>query len=151
MIELLYLFIISMFPFVELRGSIPLGIYWGFSPWIVFLVAVIGNMVPVPFILIFLDGLEKFLRKSEKASHLLDWIFERTYTKANKKVRQWEYVALIFFVAIPFPGTGAWTGSLIAYLFKFDIKKSFLAIFTGVIIAGIIVLSASLGIFNLIP
>jgi uncharacterized membrane protein len=151
MIELLYIFIISMFPFLELRGSIPLGIYWGLDPLLVFFVAILGNMVPVPFILLFLEGLEKILRKSEKMARLLDWIFERTYKKANEKVRRWEYVALIFFVAIPLPGTGAWTGSLIAYLFKFNIKKSFIAIFLGVIIAGVIVLATSLGIFQFIP
>ncbi len=151
MMEILYIFIISMLPFVELRGSIPLGIYWGFPPWMVFLAAILGNMLPVPFILLFLEGLEKILRKSEKISNFLDWLFDRTYKKADKKVRRWEYIALIFFVAVPLPGTGAWTGSLIAYLFKFDIKKSFGAIFLGVIIAGLLVLAASLGIFNLIP
>ncbi|OYT59928.1 ligand-binding protein SH3 [Euryarchaeota archaeon ex4484_178] len=151
MIELLYIFIISMFPFVELRGSIPLGIYWGINPLLVFIVAILGNMLPVPFILLFLEGVEKLLRRSEKISHVLDRIFERTYKKANKKVRRWEYAALIFFVAIPLPGTGAWTGSLIAYLFKFEIRKSFLTIFIGVTIAGIIVLSLSVGILSFTP
>ncbi len=149
MIEYLYLFLVAMLPIAELRGAIPLGIYWGLSPILVFIIAIIGNMVPVPLILLFLEGIEKYLRKSEKMARALDWLFERTYKKADEKVRRWEYLALILFVAIPLPGTGAWTGSLIAYLFKFDIKKSMLSIFAGVLIAGLIVLIASLGFFNI--
>ncbi len=149
MIEYIYLFLVAMLPIAELRGAIPLGIYWGLSPILVFIIAIIGNMVPVPLILLFLDGIEKYLRRSEKMARALDWIFERTYKKADEKVRRWEYLALILFVAIPLPGTGAWTGSLIAYLFKFDIKKSILSIFIGVLIAGLIVLIASLGFFNI--
>ena len=149
MIEYLYLFLVAMLPIAELRGAIPLGIYWGLSPILVFIIAIIGNMVPVPLILLFLEGIEKYLRKSEKMARALDWLFERTYKKADEKVRRWEYLALILFVAIPLPGTGAWTGSLIAYLFKFDIKKSMLSIFAGVLIAGAIVLIASLGFFNI--
>ncbi|EDY36350.1 Putative small multi-drug export protein [Aciduliprofundum boonei T469] len=149
MIEYIYLFLVAMLPIAELRGAIPLGIYWGLSPILVFIIAIIGNMVPVPLILLFLEGIEKYLRKSEKMARALDWIFERTYKKADEKVRRWEYLALILFVAIPLPGTGAWTGSLIAYLFKFDIKKSILSIFIGVLIAGLIVLIASLGFLNI--
>ena len=149
MIEYLYLFLVAMVPIAELRGAIPLGIYWGLSPILVFIIAIIGNMVPVPLILLFLEGIEKYLRRSEKMARALDWLFERTYKKADEKVRRWEYLALILFVAIPLPGTGAWTGSLIAYLFKFDIKKSMLSIFIGVLIAGAIVLIASLGFFNI--
>ncbi len=148
MIEYLYLFLISMLPVAELRGAIPLGIYWGLFPPLVFLISILGNMVPVPFILIFLESVEKLLRKSEMLSRALDWVFERTYRKASSSVRRWEYLALIFFVAVPLPGTGAWTGSLIAYLFKFDIKKSFLAIFAGVLVAGLLVTLASLGVFK---
>jgi len=149
MIEYIYLFLISMLPIAELRGAIPLGIYWGLSPILVFIVTVLGNILPVPFILLFAESIEKYLRKSKKVSNLLDWIFERTYKKADEKVRRWEYLALILFVAIPLPGTGAWTGSLIAYLFKFDIKKSMLSIFIGVLIAAIIVLFISLGFLHI--
>ena len=135
----LTLFLISMLPFIELRGAIPYGFIMGLNPIHIFSIAIAGNMVPVPFILLFLEDVEKYLRKWEKIARLMDWLFERTYRKANKKVRRWEYLALIFFVAIPLPGTGAWTGSLIAYLFKIDLKKAILMIFLGVLIAGIIV------------
>ncbi len=143
----LYIFLVSMLPFIELRGAIPLGIYWGLPPLWVFLIAVIGNMVPVPFFLLFLESIEKYVRRIPRLASLLDWIFERTYRKADEKVRRWEYLALIFFVAIPLPGTGAWTGSLIAYLFKFKVSKAFGSILLGVLIAGILVLAFSLGAF----
>ncbi len=128
-----------MLPFIELRGAIPYGFIMGLNPILIFFIAIAGNMVPVPFILLFLEDVERYLRKWEKIARLMDWLFERTYRKANKKVRRWEYLALLFFVAIPLPGTGAWTGSLIAYLFKIDLKKAILMIFLGVLIAGIIV------------
>ncbi len=150
MMEYLYIFIVAMLPFVELRGAIPLGIYWGLPPILVFIVAVLGNILPVPFFLLFLEGIEKYVRRSERLSSLLDWIFERTYRKADEKVRRWEYLALIFFVAIPLPGTGAWTGSLIAYLFKFQVKKAFVAILAGVLIAGTVVLLLSIHTLSLI-
>ncbi len=136
----LYVFLIAMLPFAELRGAIPYGIYAGLDPVWVYIIALIGNMVPVPFILLFLRDLEKFLRRYKRVSRIMDKIFERTYRKANDKVRKWEYLALILFVAVPLPGTGAWTGSLIAYLFKMDIKKSMVVIFLGVAIAGAVVL-----------
>ena len=139
----IYVFLISMIPFIELRGSIPYAlIVLHLNPVTTFIVAIIGNIVPVPLILIFLEDLERFLRRWSWASNILDRIFERTYKKANEKVRRWEYLSLIFFVAIPLPGTGAWTGSLIAYLFKMRIKPATMAIFIGVIIAGIAVTSA---------
>ena len=138
----IYIFLISMLPFVELRGSIPYGFFMNLNPVMVFFVAIIGNMVPVPIILLFLEDIEKFLRKWRRIEKILDWIFSRTYKKANEKVRRWEYLSLIFFVAIPLPGTGAWTGSLIAYLFKIDIKKAIIMILAGVILAGIIVTAA---------
>ncbi len=133
-----YVFLISMLPFIELRGSIPYGLaILHLDPLITFIVAVIGNVIPVPLILIFLEDLEKFARGWDSISRIMDKIFERTYSKADKKVRRWEYIALIFFVAIPLPGTGAWTGSLIAYLFKMRVGKAFIAILIGVVIAGI--------------
>ncbi len=139
----IYVFLISMIPFIELRGSIPYGlIVFHLNPLLTFTIAIIGNMVPVPLILLFLEDLEKFARRWQWVSHLLDRIFERTYKKANEKVRRWEYLSLIFFVAIPLPGTGAWTGSLIAYLFKMRIKPATVAIFIGVVIAGIAVTAA---------
>ena len=138
----LYVFIISMLPFVELRGAIPYGFLMNLNPVLIFLISIAGNMVPVPFILLFLGDIERYLRRWKRIARWMDWLFDRTYRKADKKVRRWEYLALIFFVAIPLPGTGAWTGSLISYLFKIDLKKAIIMIFLGVVIAGIIVTTA---------
>ena len=140
----LIVFLLSLFPFIELRGSIPYGIINGLNPIYVFLISVAGNILPVPFLILFLEDIEKLLRRWKRISRALDWLFERTYKKADKKVRKWEYLALIFFVAIPLPGTGAWTGSLIAYLFKMGVKRATFMIFIGVVIAGIIVTILSL-------
>ncbi len=147
----LLVFLISMLPFVELRGSIPYGILQGLDPVLVFFIALMGNMLPVPFLIIFLEDFEKILRRSERISSFLDWLFERTYNRADEKVRKWEYFSLIFFVAIPLPGTGAWTGSLIAYLFKMGVKKATLMILIGVVIAGIIVTTVSYYGISLLP
>ena len=135
----LYVFLISMLPVVELRGAIPYGFLMHLNPILLLLVAIAGNMVPIPFILLFLKDIEKYLRRWEKIAKWMDWLFDRTYKKADEKIRKWEYFALILFVGIPVPGTGAWTGSLIAYLFKMNIKKAILVIFIGVIMSGVIV------------
>ncbi len=152
MLSYLYVFLISMLPFIELRGAIPVGIITlHLSPLLVFLIAIAGNMLPVPIILIFLEDIEKYLRKYPKIASLMDKLFERTRRKSEEKVKKWEYLALILFVAIPLPGTGAWTGSLIAYLFEKDIKLSVLMIFIGVLIAGLIVLALTLGVNTFVP
>ncbi len=139
----LVVFLLSLLPFIELRGSIPYGIFHGLNPILVFFISICGNILPVPFLILFLEDVEKFLRRWGRISRALDWLFERTYARADKKIRRWEYLGLIFFVAIPLPGTGAWTGSLIAYLFKMGVKKSTLMIFVGVVIAGLIVSAVS--------
>ena len=148
----LYVFLISMLPFVELRGAIPVGIITlGLDPIWVFLIAIAGNMVPVPFFLLFLEDIEKYLRRYPWISKKMDWLFERTRRKSEDSVRKWEYLALVLFVAIPLPGTGAWTGSLIAYLFGFEVKRAFLMILLGVLIAGLAVLLATLGASTVLP
>ena len=140
----LKIFLIATLPISELRGAIPYGLAKGVPIWIVWVLAVAGNMLPVPFILIFLHPIEKFLRRWRFWSRLLDKIFEYTRRKTKKSIEKWESLALILFVAIPLPVTGAWTGSLAAYLFGLDFKKSMLCIFIGVIMASIIVMAATL-------
>ncbi|MCD6571725.1 MAG: small multi-drug export protein [Thermoplasmata archaeon] len=132
--------IISMSPWIELRGAIPVAIleyHWQW--WQALPISVLGNMIPVPFILLLFRVVEKELRKNPTFNKLIDKLFDKTRKKANTKVEKYEELALILFVAIPLPFTGAWTASLIAYLFNLDIKKSILTIFLGVIIAGLIV------------
>jgi len=136
--DLIYAFLISMLPFIELRGAIPYAIYHGIDPVTAFIVAVIGNLLPVPFLLIYLSRLESFARKNGKLDSILDKIFERTRSKSFKRIEQFEEIGLLLFVSIPLPGTGAWTGVLIAYLFGLNKKISFVVITVGVVIAGII-------------
>jgi len=139
----LWVVMLAMLPISELRGAIPLavGIY-KLNPYASIPLIVAANFLPVPFILKFLGPVEGFLRKWKFWDKLMTRIFERTRRKTRKSIEKWESLALILFVAIPLPVTGAWTGSLAAYLFGLDFKKSLLCIFIGVVIAGAIVTTA---------
>ena len=131
------IFFLSMIPWLESRYVIPFAISsFGWDWWQAFPIAVAGNMLPVPFILLFFKFVEKFLRNYKFWTRIMDWLFSRTRKRANSKIRKYEYLGLILFVAIPLPFTGAWTGSLIAYLFDLKFSKSLLTIFIGVIIAA---------------
>ncbi|MEW6069691.1 MAG: small multi-drug export protein [Candidatus Thermoplasmatota archaeon] len=136
----LLIFIISMLPFVELRGAIPLGLWRYNLPLTqVFPLVILGNILPVPFILLFFNYIEILLRKYRRWDRALTALFDRTRRKANPKIQKYKTLGLIVFVAIPLPFTGAWTGSLIAYLFGLKFTKALLAISIGVIIAGLLV------------
>ncbi|MCK4416227.1 MAG: small multi-drug export protein [Thermoplasmatales archaeon] len=131
------IFFLSMIPWLESRYVIPFAISsFGWDWWQAFPIAVAGNMLPVPFILLFFKFVEKFLRNYKFWTRIMDWLFSRTRKRADSKIRKYEYLGLILFVAIPLPFTGAWTGSLIAYLFDLKFSKSLLTIFIGVIIAA---------------
>jgi len=135
---------ISMIPIVELRGTILLwgaGLFSSFGTPQIYLVAVLGNMIPIPFILIFFPWVEKKLRRFKVFERFFDWLFARTRKKMTKSVEKYEELALLLFVALPLPITGAWTGSLVAYLFGLNPKKSIVFIFAGVLVAGIIMLT----------
>ncbi len=133
----LRIFVFSMIPWLESRYVIPFAILdSGLAWWQVFPIAVIGNMLPVPFILLFFRFIEKFLRRYRFWTKIMDWLFARTRARADTKIQQYEHLALLLFVAVPLPFTGAWTGSLIAYLFDLKFSKSILTIFLGVLIAA---------------
>ena len=139
--ELIVIFI-SMIPFIELRGALPVAILVYEMPlYLAFPLAVIGNLIPVPFILLFLGDIEVRLRRFKVWNRFFDWLYARTKKRASDKIEMYEEIAIMLFVAIPLPMTGAWTGSLIAYLFGLDVKKSFAIVALGVVIAGIIVTS----------
>jgi len=134
------IFFLSMIPWLESRYVIPFAISsFGWDWWQAFPIAVAGNMLPVPFILLFFKFAEKFLRNYKFWTRIMDWLFSRTRRRADSKIQKYEYLGLILFVAIPLPFTGAWTGSLIAYLFDLKFSKSLLTIFIGVIIAASVV------------
>jgi uncharacterized membrane protein len=143
--------IISMTPFVELRLSLPLAIAYYQMQWqLAFVIAVIGNIIPIPLILMFLGKVEKWLRKYKWCDRNLDKLFEYTRKRATKTVKKYEIIGLWLYVAIPLPVTGAWTGALIAYVFDLDPRRAFYSITAGVLTAGLIVLFVTLGVLSLI-
>ena len=139
-----------MIPWWEGRYAIVMAIvHFGWEWWQALPLAVIGNMLPVPFILLFFHFVEKFLRNYKFWTNILDWLFAKTRKRADSKIRRYEYLGLLLFVAIPLPFTGAWTGSLIAYLFDLKFSKSILTIFIGVIIAAFIMIIITLTLGNI--
>jgi uncharacterized membrane protein len=143
--------IISMMPFVELRLSIPVAIgLYKMDPTFAFIVALIGNLIPVPFILLFLGKIETWLSsRYQRWERFFKWLFKYTRKRAGDKISKSKMIGLALYVAIPLPITGAWTGALIAYVFNFDIKKAFISIVCGVLIAGIIVTMAVVGVVSI--
>ncbi|MEO6077207.1 MAG: small multi-drug export protein [Candidatus Andersenbacteria bacterium] len=133
--------IMAMIPVAELRGAIPLGrTLYHLSAGSAFFWAVIGNMLPVYFILHWFDPIAAWLRKiSPVADKFFTWLFDRTRRKLEHHVAKYGVFALALFVAVPLPVTGAWTGSLAASLFGFNRKQAFFSILVGVLIAGIII------------
>jgi len=143
------LFVISMIPLIELRGSIPLGAAMG-MPWLtVFLVSIVGNMLPVPFIILFGRQLIKWLKKVPLISKLAHKVENRLLSK-SKNVTKYEMLGLCIFVAIPLPGTGAWSGAAIAALLNMRISKALPPILLGVFIAGVLVTLAAYGVVGFI-
>jgi uncharacterized membrane protein len=106
-------------------------------------------MLPIPFILLIFPRVEKWLRNFESWSRLMDWLFEKTRKRANAKIRRYEHLGLLLFVAVPLPFTGAWTGALIAYLFDLKFTKSLLTILVGVIIAALTMVILTLTFGNI--
>ena len=145
-------FLIAMLPIGELRASIPIALgTYQLSVWSAFIISVLGNLVPVIFLLLFLEKISNYLSHHFYFfNRFFYWLFERTRNNHRKKFKHWKELALVILVAIPLPFTGAWTGSICAFIFGIPIKKSLPLIFIGVIIAGVIVTLASLGILKLI-
>ncbi len=136
--------IISALPVVELRGALPVAINLFNMPWYwAFCLAVIGNMLPVPILLLFFESLAKIVSKVEIGRRLVNWVFEHT-RRHEKMIQKYEWLGLMLFVAIPLPMTGAWTGSIIAFILGMRFTYAFLSILCVVIIAGAIVTSLCL-------
>lgn len=139
-------FIISLFPILELRGGLLAASLLGLDAFKSYIICFIGNILPIPFILWFIDSIFKFLKKTKLKNIIL-----KLENKANSKKSQIEkygYLGLVLFVGIPLPGTGAWTGSLIAVMLGMNKKKSFLAILIGVLMASIIMMLISFGVLR---
>lgn len=142
----LSVFIISMIPVLELRAAIPIGVGMGLPWYISFLLSVAGNCLPIPFIIYLVRPLFGFLRETKLFNKVVDWLEHRTEKKSASLVKYSAW-GLFIFVAIPLPGTGAWTGAMIAGLLDMREKYALPAIFGGVIVAGILTLGITMG-FN---
>ena len=141
-------FAMAMVPVVELRGAIPLGVAQGLPPLLVYLMAVLGNMVPVPFIILLVRRVFDWLRRGSFWGPKIVALEHRAHLK-GRVVRKYRRPGLIILVAIPLPGTGAWTGALVASLFDIRLRSAVPAILLGVLIAGGIMLAVSLGLVAL--
>jgi len=126
-----------MLPFIELRGGIPVAAMSGIPFVVAIIVCFIGNIIPVPFILLLIKKVFAFLKRYEKSRKVVEWCEKRAHGK-SESVRKKQMLGLFLFVAIPLPGTGAWMGSLISALMDLPRMKSFLTITAGVLCAGAI-------------
>ena len=146
-LEVIEVLVVSAMPLSELRGGIPLALYLGFSPLESYILGVVGNLIPVPFILLLLDKIKNIKIKFISKAYLE---ITKRVEKKRELIERYGYVGLTLFVAVPLPVTGAWTGSLLAFLLGLNKFKSFLAISVGVSLAGIIVTLTSLGVLQVI-
>ncbi len=136
--------IISALPVIELRGALPVAINLFHLPWYQALyLTVLGNMLPVPLLLLFYRLLARVVRRTETGRKLDSWVVKRVRRRTGV-IEKYEQIGLMLFVAIPLPGTGAWTGSLAAFIFGLKFTHAFLSIAAGVVIAGAIVTVLSL-------
>ncbi len=137
----LIVFLVSMVPIIELRGAIPYGVAFGMPLWLTYIIAIIGNMLPVPFIFFFARRVLEWGADKPMIGKLFTFFLEkgrRGGEKLQAKAGRGLYWALLLFVGIPLPGTGAWTGTLAASLLDMDFKKSVAACMGGVLLAGCI-------------
>ena len=136
---------VSAVPVVELRGGIPYGVVQGLPIWLAFLASVFGNMLPIPVILLFLDKVFDWMRSYEKLAPIVHRLGAKAHLQ-GRKVIKYRKLGLMILVAIPLPGTGAWTGALVASVLDIPPRESIAPIFWGVVIAGILVTIATFGV-----
>lgn len=151
-LKYLIVFLISMVPLIELRGAIPYAVAFQLPLLPSYIIAILGNMLPVPFIFFFARKVLEWGKDKKLTKKFFTFCLEKG-NKGGKKLQEKAgrnvYLALFLFVGIPLPGTGAWTGTLAASLLNLDFKKSVIAIMGGVVLAGIIMGLVSLGVFNI--
>ena len=147
----LIVFLVSMVPLIELRGAIPISQGMGLPIWTSYVVSIIGNMVPVPFIYLFARKILEWGADKPVIGKFFTFCLEKGKKggeKLQEKAGRGLFVALMLFVGIPLPGTGAWTGTLAASLLDMKFKDSVIAVMLGVLLAGIIMMAASMGVFG---
>lgn len=146
-------FLVSMVPVVELRGAIPIAVGMDLDKLTSFIIAIIGNMIPVPFIYLFARKILVWGKDKKVIGKFFSWCLkkgEQGGKKLEAKAGRGLYFALLLFVGIPLPGTGAWTGTLAASILNMDFKKSVIAVMLGVLLAGLIMMAISFGVFEFI-
>ncbi len=140
-------FLISLMPILELRGGLLAAALLGLDPIPSYIISIIGNVLPVPFILLLINKILNWMRNSkvEFFKKIANWLDEKV-EKHKGQIEKFGYWGIILFVGIPLPGTGAWTGSLIASVLEMDRKKTFLAVLAGLVMASVIMMFLSFGI-----
>lgn len=141
------IFLVSMVPILELRGGLLLASILKIPMMQASILCIIGNILPIPFILLFIKQIFKWLKKTRLFRPLIEKLEKRAMGKSDK-IKRFEFWGLVFFVGIPLPGTGGWTGALIASLLEVDLKKSVPAILLGICMATIIMLIVSYGMLG---
>lgn len=146
--DILKTLVTGMLPILEIRGAIPVGVAAGMDPWAAFAVGLIGNMIPVPFLILLTRKVLNWMKKH----HLLDKFtafLERKGSEKAEQVQRYSFWGLFILVAIPLPGTGAWTGALVASLLDMRLKRALPAIGMGVAVAGLIILVFTYGVIHI--
>ena len=148
----LFAFLISMVPILELRGAIPIATAWGIDPWVALVMCTVGNMLPVPIIYFFARKVLLWGKDKPYIGKIFNWFLvkgEHAGQKLAKKAgRGGLFIALLLFVGIPIPGTGAWTGTLGASFLDMGFKSTVAAVSLGVLLAGIIMAVGSMGVLS---
>ena len=137
----------AMMPILEIRGAIPVGVASGLDPWLAFAVGFVGNMLPIPILILLTRKIIEWLKKHNMLVKLTAWL-ENKGSKGAQKVQKYSFWGLFILVAIPLPGTGAWTGALVASLLDLRLKRALPAIAMGVAAAGLIVLLVTYGVIS---
>lgn len=144
--EFIWTMLVSMVPVIELRGGIPFGVAAGLPVWAAYLAAVIGNIIPVPFIIVYIRRIFQWMRqKLPKLNSLVDKLEQKAHLK-GRTVSKYKYLGLAIFVAIPLPGTGAWTGALAAAFLDMPLRRAVPSIIVGVLVAGIAISTLTFGV-----
>ena len=143
---ILWTMLVSMVPVIELRGGLPIGVAMGLDPVVALCASIIGNLIPVPFIIIYIRRIFHWLRsRSGWLDEKVTWLENRAHLKSDV-VTKYGFIGLCVLVAIPLPGTGAWTGSLVAAILDMRLKRAIPSIALGVVIAGLIVSIITYGV-----
>ena len=147
MLKCLYILLISMLPLVELRGAIPIAAAMELPFYVYAPIAVLGNLIPVPFILLYIPRILDWLEKFRAFEGIVLWVRKKA-DKHSARILNGAFIGLMLFVLIPLPGTGAWTGALVASLFELPKRRSFFAIALGVLGCAVIMTLASEGVVS---